>query len=78
MPALVLVEDQFLNHGAHGRARDTGNERQRANGCGGQRVESGLVRFRMHSLPFAGTSSLSPRSRSQSGGARGSCLLSQL
>ena len=45
LPALVLVEDQVLNHRARRRARDAGNERERASRRRGQRVEFGLARF---------------------------------
>ena len=45
LPALVLVEDQVLNHGARRRADDSSHQRECA-GCGrGQCVESGLACF---------------------------------
>ena len=45
LPALVLVEDQVLNHRARRRADHSGNERERASGGRGQRVEFGLACF---------------------------------
>ena len=44
LPALVLVEDHILHHGAHGRADNSSEQRQRASGRRGQCVKSGLVR----------------------------------